>query len=108
MSDLERVTTTVTLLDLIPGDPPAIVTFERLVGTDGKTKPFTQKIPVPDASLFRSLAAEAAKGDLINVTTVTDWAAEGLPTHLASFSIVRGVSSAAQEPTTAGRPPLSP
>src|SRR5215216_5103189 len=98
MSDLEHVATTVTLLDLIPGDPPAIVTFERLVGRDGKTKPFTQKLPVLDAVLFRSLVAEAAKGDLIDVTTVTDWSAKGLPTHLVGFSVVRSVSSAAQEP----------
>ncbi|MBA2448223.1 MAG: hypothetical protein H0V51_09380 [Chloroflexi bacterium] len=103
MPDLEYVTRTVTLLDLAMGDPPTILTFERLVGLGGKTKPFTQKVPVPDPVLFASLLAEARKGDLIEIATVTDWSAEGLPTHLTRFSVVRGTAPTADETAMRGQ-----
>jgi hypothetical protein len=97
MHDGERVTTTVTLLDMIPGDPPTIITFERLAGRDGRTKPFTQKVPVPDAALFQALLAGAAKGDEIEITTVTDWSAPGLPTYVTAFAVIRKVQEVGTE-----------
>ena len=84
------MTTTVTLLDVVRGDPPAIVILEQLVGRGGRTRSFTQKVPVLDVHLFHRLLEEAQKGDEIEITTETDWNAPGLPTCLIDLVAVIG------------------
>jgi hypothetical protein len=89
MAELEQITRTVTLVDLVMGDPPAIITRERLVGRGGRTRTFTQKITVPDQELFRRVRERTAKGDEIEITTVTDWSATELPTFLTDFAVAK-------------------
>jgi hypothetical protein len=83
------VTTIVTLLDVVPGAPPAILTRARFRLKTGGTKTITQKVPVHDPALFRRFVAEIAKGDEVEITVTTDWSKPGLPTQLDAFARVR-------------------
>ena len=85
----EAVTTVVTLVDVLPGSPPAIVTRERTRQKSGAIRTFTQEVPVSDPSLFERLVAVARVGDELEVTVVTDWSQPGLPTRLEQFSLLR-------------------
>jgi hypothetical protein len=83
----EEVTTTVTLLGTLPGDPPRVLLGKRL-SRDGKPgRLFQQMVPVPDASLFARLTAQAGTGEPITVTVTTEWHAGGYETYLSGFAL---------------------
>jgi hypothetical protein len=88
----EPITRTVELVEVVAGDPPAIVTRERLVGMGGRTRTFTQKIAVVDPTLYRRLLRDVTSGDGVEVTTATDWSAAGARTYLVDFGVVPTVA----------------
>jgi hypothetical protein len=99
LTEKEEVTTTVTLLGILPGDPPRILIGKRL-SRDGKPgRLFQQMVPVPDANLFAHLIAQAGTGDTITVTVATEWHADGYKTYLSAFALP--VSPATAEPEQA-------
>jgi hypothetical protein len=86
----EDVTNTVTLLGILPGDPPSILIGKRL-SRDGKPgRLFQQMVPVPDADLFTRLVAQVGKGDTITVTLTTEWRTDGYRTCLCAFTLPVG------------------
>jgi len=97
----EDITTTVTLLGTLPGDPPRILTGERLT-RDGKPgRLFQQMVPVPDPDLFGRLVAQAGKGDTITVTVTTEWYEDGYKTYLSAFALpAHAVPTAPEEART--------
>src|SRR5712692_10187740 len=83
----EAVTTTVTLLGILPGEPPRILIGKRL-GRGGKPgRLFQQMVPIPDADLFARLIAQAGTGDTLTVTVTTEWQADGYQTYLSAFAL---------------------
>src|SRR5260370_37453828 len=93
----EEITTTVTLLGTVPGDPPRILLGKRL-SRDGKPgRLFQQMVPVPDAGLFDRLTAQAGAGDLITVTITREWRAEGYESYPSGFVLPADPGSAEPE-----------
>lgn len=84
----DQVTSRVKVTDILPGDPPAILTVERAVNSSGAVRHFTQKVPVCDANLFRRLSSEVNKGDEITVTIVTEWYEADYTSCLADYSLL--------------------
>jgi hypothetical protein len=82
--EVTTVTGTVTVLDIIGGDAPAILTQEETRFRGGK-RLFTQKVPVRDAELFARLSIEVRKGDCIEATVVTEWHEDTSEIYLADF-----------------------
>jgi hypothetical protein len=83
----EDVTTTVTLLGILPGDPPRILTGERL-SRDGKPgRLFQQMVPVPDTDLFARLVAQVGSGNTVTVTVTTEWYDDGYKSYLSDFAL---------------------
>lgn len=80
-----EVTTTVTVADLVPGNPPALVTIKRAVNTQGIARHLTQRILVPNTSLAQRLFTEVRRGDEITLTLTITWAAESYETELTDF-----------------------
>jgi hypothetical protein len=85
VADHERVTRPVKLLDIVGSDPPAILTYEQFPLPSGGMKGFTQEVPVLDRALFERLLREAAVGDEVEITVVTEWGTPGAPHYLADF-----------------------
>jgi hypothetical protein len=86
MNRRDIVTRTVQVLDIVPGDPPHILTAERL-HRDGKPgRLFQQLVPIPDTQLFARLASEVSKGDTVTVTVVTDWCGTDYRSYLSDFA----------------------
>lgn len=79
-----RTTRVVRILDIVPGDPPSIVVFER-TRVRGHERSFTQQVQVFDDRLFQRLLAEAGKGDYIEAVIVTEFAEQGYSTYLTDF-----------------------
>ena len=87
MTEKEDITTTVTLLGVLPGDPPSILIGKRL-RRDGKPgRLFQQMVPVPDANLFAHLIAQTGTGDAITVTVTTEWHMDGYKAYLSAFDL---------------------
>jgi hypothetical protein len=86
MLQTESITRPVKVLDIVPGPPPAILTYERLRLQGGGTKPFMQQVPVLDDVLSLRLLREVAVGDEVRITVVTEWGQPGLPHYLADFT----------------------
>jgi hypothetical protein len=83
----EDITTTLTLLGIVPGDPPRILIGKRLC-REGKTGHlFQQLVPVPDADLFARLVAQVGKGDTVTVTVTTEWYMDGYRSYLSDFAL---------------------
>ena len=95
----QRVTTTVVVSGLVPGNPPLLAWYRRLKRAAGRQKIHMQRVEVPDRNLFERLRREVREGDEITITIVTDWSAHGAPTHLESF---------AHAPATSSTPSMSP
>ncbi|HYN88413.1 MAG TPA: hypothetical protein VER55_07775 [Ardenticatenaceae bacterium] len=72
----------VTVLDVLRGDPPTIVTRETF---QGRGKPFTQAVQVLDPALFERLLHEVSNGDTIEVIVVTEFQEQGYVTYLDDF-----------------------
>ena len=85
MTETSQTTRTVKITDIIGGDSPAVLTSERVSDARGRTRLFTQKVPVPDVALFTRLSAEVVKGDEVEVTVVTQWTDDDYTTSLADF-----------------------
>ena len=86
MLKTESVTRPVRVLDIVPGPPPAILTYERFPLEGGGEKFFTQKVPILDDALYERLRREVAAGDDVEITVVTEWPKPGSPMYLASFA----------------------
>jgi len=87
----QRVTSVVTLVDVVPGTAsagPAILTSSRVRLRNGGERTITEKVPVPDDALWHRLTSEVSKGDEIRITVETDWSDPDLPTRLADFASV--------------------
>lgn len=69
---MTRATILATLLDLLPGNPPALL-YEKKTRYKGGNRLFTQKVNVPDEALFQRLCHEANKGHEIKITVTTEW-----------------------------------
>ena len=87
MEQKNTVTRMVQILDILPGDPPSILTGERLLRNGKPGRLFQQMVPVPDADLFSRLIAQAGTGDTIDVTVTTEWRADGYRTYLSDFTL---------------------
>src|SRR5437764_15250562 len=85
MNRKDSVTRTVQVLDLLPGDPPQILTAERLRRNGKPGRLFQQLVPVPDAGLFARLTAQVSKGDTITVTVATEWRDAEYRSYLCEF-----------------------
>jgi hypothetical protein len=85
MERRDTVTRTVQVLDILPGDPPQILTAERLRRNGRPGRLFQQLVPVPDNSLFARLTAQVSKGDTITITVVTEWRATDYRSYLCEF-----------------------
>jgi hypothetical protein len=83
----EDVTTTVTLLGILPGDPPSILIGKRLSRGGKPGRLFQQMVPVPDTDLLSRLVAQAGNGDAIEVTVTTEWRADGYRSYLSAFAL---------------------
>jgi hypothetical protein len=83
----EDITTTVTLLGILPGNPPRILTGERLLHDGKPGRLFQQMVPVPDTDLFARLVAQAGKGDTIIATVTTEWYEDRYKTYLSAFAL---------------------
>jgi hypothetical protein len=83
----EEITATVTLLDILPGDPPRVLLGKRLSRNGKPGRLFQQMVPVPDAALFARLTAQASAGHPITVTITTKWRAEGYESYLTGFAL---------------------
>jgi hypothetical protein len=77
------VTDQVTVLDINPSSPSAILTGEETCFR-GSTRLFTQKVPVPDQILFQRPLSEVQKGDKIEVTVITEWHEDYSVTYLST------------------------
>ncbi len=73
-SEMEPTISTIqaTLLDLLPSNPSALL-YEKQARYKGGSRLFTQKVNVPDESLFQRLCHEASKGSEIKITVTTEW-----------------------------------
>ena len=85
--EITKTTSLVTVLDLLPGDVPAILTQEK-TKYKGSTRLFTQKVPIRDSTLFQQLCAQIHKGDQIETSVVTEWYEARSVTYLESFAPV--------------------
>jgi hypothetical protein len=87
MKRKDTVTRTVQVLDIVPGDPPQILTGERLSRGGKPGRQFQQMIPVRDADLFARFVAQVGKGSTVTVTVTTEWRTDGYETYLADFAL---------------------
>lgn len=87
MSDPTKteVTTTVIVADLIPDEPPALVTVKRAVNSQGIARHLTQKVTITNPALAQRLFAEVQRGDEITLTLTTTWTADTYETLLTDF-----------------------
>jgi hypothetical protein len=83
----DDVTTTLTLLGILPGDPPRILIGKRLCRNGKPGRSFQQMVPVPDADLFARLVTQVGRGDTFTVTVTTEWYADGYRTYLSDFAL---------------------
>jgi hypothetical protein len=81
-----KTTRIVTILDIVPGDPPVIVVSEQLC-VRSRVRHFTQEVRVLDGQLFDRLLAEVGKGDVVEATIVTEFNEREYKTYLAGFSM---------------------
>ena len=88
MTDIEHVTTTVQIMQILSGDPPRILTGEWLHKQGKRIKFFQQLVPVRDADLYARFTAQVCKGDRIQVTIATEWSDAGYSAYLADFALV--------------------
>jgi hypothetical protein len=87
MVEKEEVTTTVTVLGILPGDPPRILIGKRLSRGGKPGRLFQQMVPVPDAHLFARLIAQIGTGDMLTATVTTEWHADGYQTYPSAFEL---------------------
>jgi hypothetical protein len=93
MKQRDTVTRTVQVLDILPGDPPQILTAERLRRNGKPGRLVQQLVPVPDSNLFARLAARVSKGDTITITVVTEWHGTQYQSSLSDFLLLAPVTT---------------
>ena len=91
-----EVTTTVIVADLIPSNPPAIMTTKRAVNSQGIARHLTQKVSVTNPLLAQRLFSEVQRGDEVTLTLTTTWTADSYETLLTDFSVPVGLASSAE------------
>lgn len=89
MRNKDTVTRNAQVLDILPGDPPRILTGERLSRGGKPGRLFQQMIPVLDADLFSRLTTEVCKGDTIRITVLTEWDEKDITARLADFALLK-------------------
>ena len=82
-----EVITIVSVVDLLPGSPPALITVKRAVNLQGIARHITQKILVRDAGLAQRLFAEVRPGDEVTLTLTTIWTDTSYETDVTSFAL---------------------
>ena len=89
MPDVEvsQTTSKVTVVELLCGEAPALVTVKKAVNPSGVSRHFTLKTPVPDTGVFQRLVAQVQPGDEIIVTIVNEWHETGRITYLLNFTL---------------------
>lgn len=92
-----EVMTTVTAVDLVPGNPPALVTIKRTVNNQGIERHITQKIFVRAPNLAQRLFAEVRPGDEVTLTLTTTWTDASYETNLINFVLPLKVEDAHQK-----------
>lgn len=96
-----EVTTTVTVADLVPGDPSALVAVKRAVNSQGIARHITQRISIRSAELARRLFAEVQRGDEVTLTLTTVWADDDYETELSDFALPLNLEDAARKKSLA-------
>src|SRR5437867_2449514 len=86
MNQEDVVTRTVQVLDIVAGDPPHILTAERLRRNGKPGRLFQQLVPVLDATLFARVVKHVSKGDTITITVATEWCDTGYRSYLCEFA----------------------
>jgi hypothetical protein len=84
---LEDVTVTVKLMEIVPGDPPRILTSELLCRDGKPIRHFQQLVPVPDPELFARFSSQVGQGDSVTVTVRTEWYPDGTKSYVTDFAI---------------------
>lgn len=93
----EEITVTVTVLGIQPGNPPRLLTGERLTQSGQPGKLFQQLVPVPNTDLFARLVAQVCPGDSLSVTITTEWYESGYKTYLTAFTLLPQPGLSARE-----------
>ncbi len=97
MTDLESITTTVEVLDILPGEPPRILTGEWLHRNGKRVKLVQQLVLVRDPNVFARFTEQVRKGDTVQVTITTEWREESYDSDLADFDVVLPPASLNEE-----------
>ena len=88
MNRRDEVTSRVLVKDRNAGKPPQVLLVQIAVRPDGKARTITQKVPVPDASLFARLCTEVCQDEEIEAIIVTKWSKSGYTTYLSGFRLL--------------------
>ena len=108
MLEKDIVTTEVQVLDILPGEPPKILTGERLHRGGKLGRLFQQLVPIQDSELFSCLVEQVHKGDRIKVTVTTEWYEEGYTTYLSGFGLIPEAVSLLANSSRKPSPPKTP
>ena len=65
--------------------PPRLLFRKGLKQTDGKNRPFTEAVLVPDEPLQTRIASELQINDEIELSVAYDYSAPGWPSHVLDF-----------------------
>ena len=84
-SSVITMTTLSTVVGIVEGDPPSLVTVKYAVNSRGIGRHITQRMAFADRCLFDRFAAEVHKGEEVRLTTFTDWSAANFRTKLVDF-----------------------
>lgn len=88
MTEIEHVTTTTQIIQILPGDPPRIVTGKWLYKQGKRTKFVQLMVSIPDATLYERFKAEVCAGDSVQLTIATEWGDMGYGMYLTDFALV--------------------
>ena len=94
-----KATIQATLLDLLPGNPPALL-YEKKTRYKGGSRLFTQKVNVPDTALFQRLCHEVSKGDEIKITVTTEWHEDHSAVYASAIEAVSASANPSAVPET--------
>jgi hypothetical protein len=79
------MTTRITVTGIAPGTPPRLVWHRRSRRLDGAERLFSQALIIPEPALFERLKAEVRSGDVLEITSVTEWGPDHVRTYLTDF-----------------------
>ena len=82
---MEIIVDRVIFSGMMDSNPPRLLFRKELRRTDGKTRPFTEAVPVLDETLRTRIAAELQVNDEIELSVAYDYSAPGWPSHVLAF-----------------------